>query len=243
MQEHQADCRLAGHQHNQAIHRSHGLLHGGQGPLLPPPAPPAPPPGRPRPDLPPPRPPRRRPVRRGTEAPEYVDGILWLTVGDVAGSAGGEETAPERWETLAVGLRMAVDYLEGRTDELPRLGGDGEEDEGTGEFSPSFWTHEIVTSGNSARSHLLPSESSGLGTGGGGVYAEGPRIPATTPDGSASPPSAAIPAGEEAGSEAGEEAYKPPASSSPVFRLMSALPSAVGRHVEHPEPRVRSLVG
>ena len=66
---------------------------------------------------------------------EYVDGILWLASGDAGPTGGDAGAGPPRWETLAVGLRMAVDYLEVRADGLPRHGDDDDEDEGTGESS------------------------------------------------------------------------------------------------------------
>ena len=74
---------------------------------------------------------------------DYANGILQLVE---LGSA----NTNIRWETLAVGMRLIVDYLERCSEELPKLNVDDEEEE---------------------------DEGTGLGTGGGGVYAEGPRIP------------------------------------------------------------------
>jgi len=75
---------------------------------------------------------------------DYAKGILQLI------ELGSSTNTNIRWEPLAVGMRLIVDYLEKRTDELPNLNIDEEEEE---------------------------DEGTGLGTGGGGVYAEGPRIP------------------------------------------------------------------
>ena len=121
-----------------------------------------------------------------------------------------------RWEPLAVGMRLIVDYLEKRTEELPPTTttiDDEEEDEGTG-----------------------------LGTGGGGVYAEGPRIPKIAQsDDSIN----VIGDGNTLNNEAATTSTKhssPPNANSPVFGLLMALPAIVNTHVEHAEPRVRSLV-
>lgn len=97
-----------------------------------------------------------------SENVEYAHGILRLI--EVGGGSGGgsdanngKETAALRWEPLAVGLRLVLDYLEQRTGELPvSVNHDSEDDD--------------------------EDEGTGLGTGGGGVYAEGPRIPATVAD-------------------------------------------------------------
>ena len=77
---------------------------------------------------------------------DYANGILQLIE---LGTSSSNNTNI-RWEPLAVGMRLIVDYLEKRTEELPNLNIDEEEEE---------------------------DEGTGLGTGGGGVYAEGPRIP------------------------------------------------------------------
>ena len=83
---------------------------------------------------------RADPSSDGDGGGEYVDGILGLIDGaDPTGGCGGETVPPPRWETLAVGLRMAVDCLGRRTGELPGLGGGGDEDEGTGESRRCFW--------------------------------------------------------------------------------------------------------
>ncbi|KAL9191093.1 hypothetical protein ACHAXT_000799 [Thalassiosira profunda] len=145
------------------------------------------------------------------ENEEYAQGILQL-VALGGGRTAGDSGEKARWEPLAVGLRMVVDYLERRAAELPKsISGDEEEDE---------------------------DEGTGLGTGGGGVYAEGPRVPKIAqPD--------AFPAGIANGavtSDAATVTPCPPTPNSPVFELLAALPSIVQSHVEHDEPRVRSLV-
>eukprot|EP00571_Detonula_confervacea_P013737 CAMPEP_0172298416 /NCGR_PEP_ID=MMETSP1058-20130122/1086_1 /TAXON_ID=83371 /ORGANISM="Detonula confervacea, Strain CCMP 353" /LENGTH=881 /DNA_ID=CAMNT_0013007691 /DNA_START=25 /DNA_END=2670 /DNA_ORIENTATION=- len=148
-----------------------------------------------------------------SENVEYAHGILRLIEfggGTISDSDNDTTSAPLRWEPLAVGLRLVLDYLEKRTGELPAPShnpldnDDDDEDEGTG-----------------------------LGTGGGGVYAEGPRIPKIQESGSAAA------AKKE---ELKNKVSCPPNAKSPVFELMMALPTIVNAHVEHCEPRVRSLV-
>lgn len=172
---------------------------------------------------------------------EYVRGMLRMI--DLGGGSGfgsgatgfAEEGAegvgaeagptPPRWEPLAVGLRLAVDYLERTTAALPRSTGEDDHDEEDDD-----------------------DEGTGLGTGGGGVYAEGPRVPEVV----ARPPPArgkSLPGAAAAASsaESGGESLlpptpPPPSATSPAFALLAALPPVVAAHVEHPEPRVRSLV-
>jgi len=151
----------------------------------------------------------------------YARGILRLVELGSDSSSGGSNNdsgiitngdTKVRWEPLAVGLRLVVDYLEKRTGELPKRsrgsGSDEDEDEGTG-----------------------------LGTGGGGVYADGPRIPKIAQLDVENKEAAA-----KKHSEPKVETSSPPNAKSPVFELMMALPAIVNAHVEHAEPRVRSLV-
>ena len=118
------------------------------------------------------------------------------------------DTAAVRWEPLAVGLRLIVDYLEKRTSELPRSALSSTATDEAGDFNDE-------------------DEGTGLGTGGGGVYAEGPRIPKTA---------------AETAAAAMAQKELPPTSSAPVFQLMTELPTILNTNVEHAEPRVRSLV-
>ncbi|KAL7444969.1 hypothetical protein ACHAXM_010990 [Skeletonema potamos] len=122
--------------------------------------------------------------------------------------SGSSSDAAVRWEPLAVGLRLIVDYLAKRTDELPQ-------------------SALLSAAADEAGDYNDEDEGTGLGTGGGGVYAEGPRIPKTAAETAA----AAIARKE-----------MPPAPSAPVFQLMNELPGILNTNVEHAEPRVRSLV-
>ena len=124
------------------------------------------------------------------------------------GSGSCSDTTTARWEPLAVGLRLIVDYLAKRTDELP----------------PSAL---LSAATYEAGDYNDEDEGTGLGTGGGGVYAEGPRIPKTA---------------AEAAAVAITQKEMPPTSSAPVFQLMNELPGILNTNVEHAEPRVRSLV-
>mmetsp|Transcript_20102 Transcript_20102/g.37851 ORF Transcript_20102/g.37851 Transcript_20102/m.37851 type:complete len:622 (-) Transcript_20102:1635-3500(-) len=158
------------------------------------------------------------------------DGEMTATTTNEDGETKDGENKPiARWEPLAVGLRLIVDYLQKRTGELPPppprtdgCGNDDDEDEGTG-----------------------------LGTGGGGVYAEGPRIPKidrADPLGVVESINGGVGVTTTNNNNNESNGKKPPSSStppnanSPVFELMKALPSIVDAHVEHAEPRVRSLV-
>ena len=158
---------------------------------------------------------------------EYARGILRLielgsAVSDcnVTTTNGDDKidtsSAVVRWESLAVGMRLVVDYLEKRTGELPAV------QVVSGAPSNNVYDDE-------------EDEGTGLGTGGGGVYAEGPRIPK-------------IAGGENdvvvvaTSTDSTNKVCHPPNSNSPVFELMGALPTIVNVHVEHAEPRVRSLV-
>ena len=154
------------------------------------------------------------------ENEEYARGILRLIE---LGSSGvtnnnkddgnnDDDGDKVRWEPLAVGLRLVVDYLEQRTAELPRppASPDGEDDE---------------------------DEGTGLGTGGGGVYAEGPRIPKIAHSADNNNNANAI-----SPIPAERKEAPPNDSKSPVFELMMALPDIIHQHIEHSEPRVRSLV-
>jgi len=157
------------------------------------------------------------------ENEEYAKGILRLMdLGSTTATAeegeGGAAVAAGvvRWEPLAVGLRLVVDYLEKKTNALPKVvaihGEEEEEDDDDDDEE---------------------DEGTGLGTGGGGVYAEGPRIPKIA--GTAGAPT------EDDLSKV-LLATSPPSSNSPVFELMMALPIIIDTNVEHSEPRVRSLV-
>ncbi|KAL3784515.1 hypothetical protein ACHAW5_005278 [Stephanodiscus triporus] len=148
---------------------------------------------------------------------EYVRGALRLVeLGSIVDGGGGGTAV--RWEPMAVGLRLIVDYLSDRTSEL-----------------------------------RVPSSS--CRPPGGGVYADGPRVPEVVAPG---------------GGEEGDDGTTTSSSSSrrrgrirsrrnrakttttttttktnypsPVLGLMLSLPSIVDANVEHPEPRVRSLV-
>ena len=159
------------------------------------------------------------------ENTEYANGIMRLIevgsgsgTADAANNDNSEATSKVRWEPLAVGLRLVVDYLEQRTRELPAHDGlDGEDDD-------------------------EEDEGTGLGTGGGGVYAEGPRIPKIDHQNATT-----IAAAGGVMSNASTDSTRvvepcPPNAKSPVFELLVALPSIINSHVEHAEPRVRSLV-
>ena len=121
------------------------------------------------------------------------------------GDTNGSSDSKVRWEPLAVGLRLSVDYLENRTNELPR---------------------SARLSAVSDEASDEDDEGTGLGTGGGGVYAEGPRIPKTEVETAA----------------AMLQKELPPTSSAPAFQLMNELPAILNNNMEHAEPRVRSLV-
>ncbi len=170
------------------------------------------------------------------ENEEYARGILRLmdlgsssSSSSIAKTTGEEEISSSgvvvRWEPLAVGLRLVVDYLEKKTNALPKkgvaevAGHDGEEDEDNDDDKEE------------------EDEGTGLGTGGGGVYAEGPRIPkiatGTTPTG--------VDPTKPTTTE-NKSSSPPPSENSPVFELMLALPTIIDANVEHSEPRVRSLV-
>mmetsp|Transcript_24365 Transcript_24365/g.51022 ORF Transcript_24365/g.51022 Transcript_24365/m.51022 type:complete len:949 (+) Transcript_24365:84-2930(+) len=162
------------------------------------------------------------------ESNEYATGILTLiSVGESTASPQDQQ----RWEPLAVGLRLVVDYLEQRTKELPRPllpnkhGSDNGEEEDDDDDEEE-------------------DEGTGLGTGGGGVYAEGPRIPKIAPPSSPTgvEGTTTIPSPAVVVSQPTEQRTQPPRAESPVFELMKSLPEIVDRNVEHPEPRVRSLV-
>jgi hypothetical protein len=101
-----------------------------------------------------------------------------------------------RWESLAVGLRLVVDYLDRRT----------------GELRP----HEV------------------------GVYADGPRIPEISTD-HHHHRNHPLPPGK-GGQHTTDGTTVAIDATSAVFDLMSSLPAIVDANVEHPEPRVRSLV-
>lgn len=146
------------------------------------------------------------------ESREYAHGILKLIELGSSKAGSGDESSAVRWEPLAVGLRLTVDYLEKRTSELPTSTStasnnqdDDDEDEGTG-----------------------------LGTGGGGVYAEGPRIPKIA--------DLQINGTSSSSASVSEKVSSPPKANSPVFELLLALPEIINNDVEHSEPRVRSLV-
>ena len=149
---------------------------------------------------------------------EYARGILRLIeLGSNVTTKNGDDkidtSAVVRWEPLAVGMRLVVDYLEKRTGELPAFQVSG------------------APNNNNTVYDDEEDEGTGLGTGGGGVYAEGPRIPK-------------IAGGEnnDVAVPATSNKYNPPNSNSPVFQLMGSLPTIVNVHIEHAEPRVRSLV-
>lgn len=151
-------------------------------------------------------------VGRGEEEDgEYVTGALrFIELGssssNVANGNGQEQQQQQvvvRWEPLAVGLLLLVDYLSNRTQEL----------------SP-------------------PSTSPG-------VYADGPRIPeVTTPY---PPITTTTTATTSSGCTVSASATPTSllsinTTNSPIFQLLHALPSIVDTHIEHAEPRVRSLV-
>jgi hypothetical protein len=146
---------------------------------------------------------------------EYAHNIVRLIeFGNDKGSGANvsDGSSSVRWEPLAVGLRLIVDYLEKRTIELPQ---------------------SAMAATDEAGDYDDEDEGTGLGTGGGGVYAEGPRIPKTATESNndaANSGSAVI------------KKEMPPTSSSPVFHLMTELPDILNANVEHAEPRVRSLV-
>lgn len=150
------------------------------------------------------------------ENDEYTKGILRLI--DLGSSASSSFV---RWEPLAVGLRLVVDYLERKTNALPKvpvgvgLGEEVEEDDDNNE----------------------EDEGTGLGTGGGGVYAEGPRIPKIS--GMAAAATAVV---VDPTTTSTEDKSFLPSANSPVFELMWTLPTIIDENVEHSEPRVRSLV-
>jgi hypothetical protein len=154
------------------------------------------------------------------ENKEYAKGILRLMeLGSATATASTEEwgaAATVRWEPLAVGLRLVVDYLEKKTNSLPKVVAiPGEEEEEEEDYEEE------------------EDEGTGLGTGGGGVYAEGPRIPKIA--GTSTTAGAPTKVEEDV-------ALSPPTATSPVFELMLALPTIIDTNVEHSEPRVRSLV-
>jgi len=140
------------------------------------------------------------------ENDDYARSIIRLIeLGSASTSSSGTSV---RWEPLAVGLRLIVDYLEKRTTEIPR-------------------SAQLSAATDEAGDYNDEDEGTGLGTGGGGVYAEGPRIPKT--------------AAETAAAAMAQKELLP-TSSAPVFQLMTELPTILNTNVEHAEPRVRSLV-